>query len=141
MSLFTALDISTSGLTAQRQRVEVASSNLSNTETSRQPDGSGAYRRKDVVFQTMSFGKAMQQAGGGSVGVEVAAIVDDPKPFDRRFEPGHPDADKEGYVNYPNINSMEEMSNMMSAARSYEANIAAISIVKSMINRTLDIAR
>lgn len=140
MSLFSALEINTSGLTAQRQRVEVASSNLSNTESTRTPEG-GAYRRKDVVFETMSFGSAMEEAAGTNLGVKVADVVDDTRPFDRRFEPGHPDADKEGYVNYPNVNSMEEMANMMSAARSYEANIAAISIVKTMINRTLEIGR
>ena len=140
MSLFSALEINTSGLTAQRQRVEVASSNLSNTESTRTPEG-GAYRRKDVVFETMSFGNALEDAGVGKLGVKVADVIDDTRPFDRRFEPGHPDADKEGYVNYPNVNSMEEMANMMSAARSYEANIAAISIVKTMINRTLDLGR
>ena len=141
MNLFTALDVNASGLTAQRKRVELSSSNLANSQTTRTPEG-GAYRRKDVVFQTSSFedslGAAMDR---GVQGVEVSDIVDDPRPFDRRYEPGHPDADKEGYVSYPNVNVLEEMANLVEAARSYEANIAAIGIVKTMINRTLDIGR
>jgi flagellar basal-body rod protein FlgC len=141
MNLFTALDVNASGLTAQRKRVELSSSNLANSQTTRTPEG-GAYRRKDVVFQTSSFedslGAAMDK---GVQGVEVSDIVDDPRPFDRRYEPGHPDADKEGYVSYPNVNVLEEMANLVDAARSYEANIAAIGIVKTMINRTLDIGR
>ena len=141
MNLFTALDVNASGLTAQRKRVELSSSNLANSQTTRTAEG-GAYRRKDVVFQTASFedslGAAMDK---GVQGVEVSDVVDDPRPFDRRYEPGHPDADKDGYVSYPNVNSMEEMANLIEAARSYEANIAAISIVKTMINRTLDLGR
>lgn len=140
MSLMTALRINSSGLTAQRQRVEVSSTNLANSETTRTPEG-GAFRRKDVVFQTVTFGQTFEAENGGSAGVEVAAIVDDQRPFDRRFMPEHPDADKDGYVDYPNVNSMEEMANLVSAARSYEANLAAIAIVKSMINKTLEIGR
>lgn len=140
MSLITALRINTSGLTAQRQRVEVSSSNLANSETTRTAEG-GAYRRKDVVFQTTSFGQTYEAANGGASGVEVAGIVDDMRDFDRRFEPGHPDADGQGYVNYPNVNSMEEMANLVQAARSFEANLAAINIVKSMISKTLEIGR
>jgi flagellar basal-body rod protein FlgC len=140
MSLITALRINASGLTAQRQRVEVSSGNLANSETTRTAEG-GAYRRKDVVFHSTSFGETYEAAAGGANGVEVTDIVKDMRPFDRRFDPGHPDADKEGYVDYPNVNSMEEMANLVSAARSYEANLAAINIVKSMISRTLEIGR
>ena len=140
MSLITALKINASGLTAQRQRVEVSSGNLANSETTRTAEG-GAYRRKDVVFQTATFGQTFESVNGGAEGVEVTDIVKDMRPFDRRFEPGHPDADKDGYVDYPNVNSMEEMANLVSAARSYEANLAAINIVKSMITKTLEIGR
>ena len=141
MSLFSALDINTSGLTAQRRRFEVTSSNLNNAETTRTAEG-GPYRRKDVVFQSTTFGSAMQAAEGRNEGVEVAAVIDDMTPFELRYDPGHPDADPTtGYVSYPNVNTSEEMINMMSAARSYEANIAAISILKTMINRTLEIGR
>ena len=79
--------------------------------------------------------------GGGVQGVEVSQIVEDMRPFDRRFEPGHPDADKDGYVSYPNVNAMEEMANLVEASQSYDANISAISIVKTMINRTLDLGK
>jgi flagellar basal-body rod protein FlgC len=140
MSLFTALRISASGLTAQRQRAEVSSTNLANSATTRTAEG-GAYRRKDVVFQTATFGQTFEAASGGTEGVEVSDVVTDMTPFDRRFEPGHPDADKEGYVDYPNVNSMQEMANLVSAARSYEANLAAMNIVKTMISRTLEIGR
>ena len=137
MSLITALDINASALTAQRKRVEMASSNMANSQTTRTEAG-GPYRRKDVVFQTTNFGNSLETAMNG---VEVSGIVEDPTAFDRRYEPGHPDADKEGYVSYPNVNVMEEMANLVSAARSYEANIGSISIVKAMINRTLEIGR
>ena len=141
MNLLTALDVNASGLTAQRQRVEVSSANLANSQTTRTEEG-GAYRRKDVVFQTSSFQDSLGTAlNEGVQGVEVSGLVEDTRPFDRRFEPGHPDADKDGYVNYPNVNGMEEMANLVEASRSYEANIAAIGIVKTMINRTLDIGR
>ena len=141
MNLLTALDVNASGLTAQRKRVEVSSSNLANSQTTRTEDG-GPYRRKDVVFQTSAFQASLGTAiGNGVEGVEVSDVVDDPSPFVRLYQPGHPDADKEGYVSYPNVDSMKEMANLVEAARSYEANIAAIGIVKTMINRTLDIGR
>jgi flagellar basal-body rod protein FlgC len=141
MNLLTALDVNASGLTAQRKRVEVSSANLANSQTTRTDDG-GPYRRKDVVFQTSSFQDSLGTAmGHGVEGVEVSDVVDDPSPFIRLYQPGHPDADKEGYVSYPNVDSMREMANLVEASRSYEANIAAMGIVKTMINRTLDIGR
>ena len=140
MSLITALDINASGLTAQRYRAEVASANLANSQTTRTPEG-GPYRRKDVVFETVPFSKAFDIAATGINGVEVAGVMDDPTPFDRRYEPNHPDADAEGYVEYPNVNSMEEMANLVEASRSYEANISAVNIIKAMIARTLEIGR
>jgi flagellar basal-body rod protein FlgC len=141
MSLITALDVNASGLTAQRKRVEIASSNLANSQTTRTDEG-GPYRRKDVVFETTSFESSLELAmDQGVQGVEVSEVVDDPTPFDRRYEPGHPDADGEGYVAYPNVSVMKEMTNIVEASRSYEANIAAIGIVKAMISRTLEIGR
>jgi flagellar basal-body rod protein FlgC len=140
MSLITALDINASGLTAQRYRAEVASANLANSQTTRTPEG-GPYRRKDVVFETVPFSKAFDVAASGINGVEVAGVMDDPTPFDRRYEPNHPDADADGYVAYPNVNSMEEMANLVEASRSYEANISAVNIIKAMIARTLEIGR
>jgi flagellar basal-body rod protein FlgC len=140
MSLITALDINASGLTAQRYRAELASANLANSQTTRTPEG-GPYRRKDVVFETVPFNKAFDIAATGINGVEVAGVMDDPTPFDRRYEPNHPDADADGYVEYPNVNSMEEMANLVEASRSYEANISAVNIIKAMIARTLEIGR
>src|SRR5437763_16907822 len=103
MNLLTALDVNASGLTAQRKRVEVSSSNLANSQTTRTQQG-GPYRRKDVVFQTTPFKESLGLAMDNSVeGVEVSDMVDDPRPFDRRYEPGHPDADAQGYVAYPNV--------------------------------------
>ena len=141
MNLITAIDVNASGLTAQRKRVEISSSNLANAQTTRTLEG-GPYRRKDVVFETDSFDETLNIAmADGVTGVEVSQIVEDPRPFDRRYEPGHPDADAEGYVAYPNVNVMEEMANLVEGSRSYEANLAAISIVKTMINRTLELGR
>src|SRR5215470_15884288 len=128
MSLLTALDINSSGLTAQRQRAELTSTNIANAQTTRTPEG-GPYRRKDVVFQSILNG------------VEVSDIVDDETEFDRRYEPGHPDADAQGYVAYPNVNPVEEMTNLVEAARTYDANISAMSIIKSMISKTLELGR
>ena len=141
MNLITAIDVNASGLTAQRKRVELASSNLANSQTTRTEEG-GPYRRKDVVFQTQSFNETLGIAmGTGVTGVEVSDVVEDPRPFDRRYEPGHPDADADGYVWYPNVNAMEEMANLVEGSRSYEANLSAMAIIKTMISRTLDIGR
>jgi len=141
MSLITAMDVNASGLTAQRRRVELSSANLANSQTTRTDEG-GPYRRKDVVFETASFQDSLGAAmTNGVQGVQVSDVVEDQTPFDRRYEPGHPDADKDGYVSYPNVNVMAEMANLVSASKSYEANISAIGIVKAMIARTLEIGR
>jgi flagellar basal-body rod protein FlgC len=141
MNLITAMDVNATGLTAQRLRVEVSSSNLANSQTTRTEEG-GPYRRKDVVFETRSFKEWLGPAMNGGVnGVEVSELVDDPRPFDRRYEPGHPDADPDGYVAFPNVNAMEEMANLVEASRSYDANLAAIAVIKAMISRTLDIGK
>jgi flagellar basal-body rod protein FlgC len=141
MNLITAIDVNASGLTAQRKRVEVSSSNLANSQTTRTDEG-GPYRRKDVVFETTSFEESLGFAlNNAVVGVEVSDLVEDPRPFERRYEPGHPDADSEGYVAYPNVSAMEEMANLVEGSRSYEANLAAIAIIKTMISRTLEIGR
>jgi flagellar basal-body rod protein FlgC len=141
MSLLSALDVNASGLTAQRTRVEISSANLANSQTTRTLEG-GPYRRQQVVLQTTSFEESLGRAlADGVQGVEVSQVVQDQRPFDRRYEPGHPDADSEGYVLYPNVSAMEEMANLMSASRNYEANIAAIGVVKSMITRTMEIGR
>ena len=127
------IDISASALTAHRRRLEVISHNLANAETTRTAAG-GPYRRQAVVF-----GEKVDEAGGS--GVEVVAVTTDPTPGKRVLEPGHPDADANGYVQYPNVNPMEEMVDVISTTRSYEANVTALNSTKSMVLKALDLAR
>ena len=144
MSLMTAIEVGASGLSAQRKRLEVLVSNLVNANTT-EPAGTEPFRRKDVVFAATqpqsTFGGTLNDAMEGVNGVEVAAVVADRSAPIRRYEPGHPHADKDGYVTYPNINPMEEMVNMLSATRSYEANLQAVNTTKEMALKTLDIIR
>ena len=145
MSLFSSLDVSASGMAAQRTRAEMLVENLANAETTRTPEG-GPYRRKDVVFESDSsvgsFSSAFHSALGDSVtGVRVSETVVDNSAPDRRYMPGHPDADKDGYVAFPKINPAEDMVDLLGASRSYEANVAAISAVKDMIQKSIDLFR
>ena len=145
MSLFSSLGVSASGMDAQRQRAELLVENLANAETTRTPEG-GPYRRKDVVFEedpsVGSFASELGSALGSNVsGVSVSqTIIDDGEPT-RRYMPGHPDADKDGFVAFPKINPAEDMVDLMGASRGYEANVAAISAVKDMIQKSLDLFR
>jgi flagellar basal-body rod protein FlgC len=145
MSLFNAIAVSASGLEAQRTRAELITENLANADTTRTPGG-GPYRRKDAVFSAepiaQSFSSILAEANGSSLdGVSVNEIsIDDSAP-DRRYLPGHPDADAQGYVAFPHINPAEEMVDLMSASRGYQANVAAISSVKDMIARSIDLFR
>jgi len=125
-----SLDISASGLSAQRRRLEVIARNLANAETTRTPEG-GPYRRQMVVFT-----EALDQAG-----VQVAEVVDDPTPGKQIYEPGHPDANPQGYVTMPNVSVMTEMVDMIGATRSYEANVTALNATKSMIRKALELGR
>lgn len=146
MNLFGVMEISGSAMGAQRQRAEVVAANLANAETTRTDEG-GPYRRKQVVFGSrvpqFRYALASQQPAGASSlrGVEVRAVVDDPTPSIVRYQPGHPDADAQGFVAYPNVNPVTEMVDLMSASRSYEANAAAITAAKQMISQSLDILR
>ena len=145
MNFLDALKISSSGLTAQRVRMTVISSNLANMQTTRTPEG-GPYRRKDVVFTTLpvesSFSDIMQESlGAKQSGVRVAGIINDSKPPLLKYIPGHPDADEKGYVSIPNINMMEEMVNLLSATRGYEANVTAIKSAKDMALKALEIGK
>ena len=143
MSLFSALSVGSSGMAAQRQRAEVLVENLANAETTRTPEG-GPYRRKQAVFQSagvdLPFASAFGQAQAGT-GVEVAEIRIDAGAPERRYAPGHPDADADGYVAFPRMNPAEDMVDLMGATRGYEANVAAIGAVKDMILRSLDLLR
>lgn len=145
MDFLTAMDIAASGLSAQRQNMNVISMNLANVQTTRTAGG-GPYQRKKVVFRSapleFPFAKAFSSALEREVkGVKVAEIVPDRRPFRKVYDPGHPDADANGYVLYPDINVVEEMANMLTATRSYEANLATMSNIKSMLNQALQIIR
>jgi len=143
VSLFSSIDVSASGMAAQRERTEVLVENLANSETTRTPEG-GPYRRKDVIFAEDggmgSFSSAMDSALGNNLsGVMVSEVAVDDGPPEMRYMPGHPDANKDGYVAYPRVNPAEDMVDLLDASRSYEANVAAISAVKDMINKSLDL--
>jgi len=145
MDFLTALDIGASGLSAERTHLNITSMNLANAKTTRTPEG-GAYRRRTVVKATTDvdspFAKAMQDAQTRELkGVRILGIARDERPGKRVFEPGHPDADQEGYVTYPDINVVEEMTNMLTSTRSYEANVSSMQSVKSMWNKALEIGR
>jgi flagellar basal-body rod protein FlgC len=145
MNFLDALHVSSSGLTAQRIRMNVISSNLANVHTTRTPGG-GPYRRKDVVFASQPGDQSFQnilgsRMPGGLSGVKVTGITSDPRPPLMKYDPRHPDADEKGFVALPNINMVEEMVNMISATRSYEANVAAVNATKSMAMKALEIGR
>jgi flagellar basal-body rod protein FlgC len=142
MGMFDVLAISSSGLRAQRNRLEVIATNLANVHTTRTEEG-GPYRKKDIVFASddVSGEKFSTLLNKKVEGVKVDAIQESNKSFERIFDPAHPDADKEGYVSFPNVNVMEEMVDMMSATRSYEANINVISATKHMFMKAIEILR
>jgi flagellar basal-body rod protein FlgC len=124
-------DISASGLSAQRTRLDLIASNIANVETTRTPGG-GPYRRLQALFASSS---------NGAGGVEMLGAVLDPRDFRRVYQPGHPEADADGIVAYPNVNIVEEMVDLVSATRSYEANAAAFNAAKSMVQNALDLGR
>jgi flagellar basal-body rod protein FlgC len=145
MSIFSVLEISGSALAAERERAEVVAANMANAETTHTESG-GPYRRKEVVFASsgdMPF--RMMLAGFHSdlanmiPAVRLQRVVDDPTAPLKRYEPGHPDADKDGYVAYPAINPVQEMVDLMGAARAYQLNISAIQSTKQMIQQSLEI--
>jgi flagellar basal-body rod protein FlgC len=145
MSLLSALSVSVSGMAAQRTRAELLVENIANSETTRTAEG-GPYRRKDAVFSSTPVPSAFsslldEQMGSSLMGVTVAGVSVDTREPDRRYMPGHPDADKDGYVAMPRMNPAEDMVDLMSATRGYQANVSAISSVKDMIQRSIDILR
>jgi flagellar basal-body rod protein FlgC len=147
MSMFSTLEISGSALSAERQRAEVVAANMANAETTHTPAG-GPYRRKEVVFQTSgNLPFRMMLAGfhstlnGALPAVRVQRVVDDPSPSLMRYDPGHPDANKEGYVAYPAINPIQEMVDLMGAVRSYQLNASAITASKQMIQQSIDLLK
>jgi flagellar basal-body rod protein FlgC len=147
MSIFSTLELSGSALAAERQRAEIVAANMANAETTHTPDG-GPYRRKEVVFASSgNLPFRMMLAGfhstlsGAMPAVRVRQVVDDPTPPLRRYEPGNPDADKDGYVAYPAINPIQEMVDLMGAVRSYQLNASAITASKQMIQQSMDLLK
>ncbi len=149
MDLFKILGVSSTGMQAQRSRMTVVTGNMVNSETTRTPEG-GPYKRRDVVFQavpledessTLTTIGLPQRPSSGIVGVEVAGVRESAKTPKRIYDPHHPDADAEGYVAYPDINVMEEMADLMSAVRSYEANLAVFNATKGLLRRLLEFGR
>ncbi len=131
--MFLPMQVSSTALEAQKIRLNVIASNIANASSTKTPEG-GPYRRKDVLFKTVMFGET-------GAGVEVPQVIEDQAPFRTVFDPNHPDADKKGFVSYPNINVLTEMVNLMTAQRSYEANLTMITSYKDMYMRTLDILK
>jgi len=151
MGLFDSLDISASGLTAQRLRMDVTSENLANAQSTKDANGQ-PYRRKEVVLQESSsnggFGGALQSAIGNAAagspagsGVQVAGIVQDSTLGRQVYDPTNPDANRQGYVTMPNVNPVTEMVDLIDASRSYEANVTAMQDAKQMFTKTLDLLR
>ncbi|MFO7716064.1 flagellar basal body rod protein FlgC [Desulfosarcina sp.] len=144
MNFLDSLTISSSGLSAQRLRMNLISSNMANANTTRTETGE-PYKRKDAIFeaiQTDDFKNVLdgrlEEAGRG---VNVARIIEDDKPFVEKYDPGHPDADENGYIRLPNVNIVEEMVNMISASRSFEANATAVRATKDMAGIALEIGK
>ena len=152
MSMFGGLEISASGLTAERLRMDVTAENLANAQTTRGADGQ-PYRRKEVVLSEVAGGTFGTQlaaamgakgASGSGVtpgGVEVSAITEDTSPGKLVYDPGHPDANADGYVQMPNVDTVSEMVDLITSQRSYEANVTAMQSAKQMFTKTLDILR
>jgi flagellar basal-body rod protein FlgC len=137
MGMFDALRIAASGMAAERLRLDVTSANLANANTTRGVNGQ-PYQRQEVVLQAaggaQSFDSVLQ-------GVQVAGIVNDPSPGRRVYDPGHPDADPQGYVTLPNVNSVTEMTDLITETRSYQANTQALQMAKSLYTKTLEVLR
>ena len=151
MSLLSALRTTASGLTAQRLRLDVIANNIANAETTR-TEGGGPYRQASVVFTPREEGRpfrlpslvrrsSLRTRSMPAGGVQVAAIIADDKPGTQVYDPDHPDADEDGFVTYPNVNLVTEMTDLLSATRSYEANVTVLNAVKQMALRALDIGR
>ncbi len=134
MSVFSGMRISASGLSAERLRLDVISSNIANGRTTRTNEG-GAYVRKTAIFSENYDEKV------GMLGVKAVKIEEDKSPLKREYDPSHPDADEEGYVEYPNVDFLVEMSDLVSASRAYESNVDTLNAQKSMVSKALEIGR
>jgi flagellar basal-body rod protein FlgC len=145
MDFFTAMDVSSSAMSAERTRMNLISSNLANANSTKTAEG-GPYKRKDAVFSAVPVGQTFDSALNKAAenvpeGVAVVQITEDQNPPRLQYDPSHPDADPQGYVAYPNVNVVEEMADMIAATRAYEANVTATQAAKSMALKTLEISR
>ncbi len=145
MGLFNSINVSATGLTAERLRMDIISENIANAETTRTASG-GPYRRKIPIYKELQtndfesvFSNALNNNSGD--GVEVVGVKDDMSPFIKKYDPNHPDANEEGYVLLPNVNIVTEMINMVSASKAYEANVTAVNSTKSMMMKALEIGK
>jgi|SRR5579862_6415188 len=142
-TLLSAIQSSATGLDAQRARLEVAASNLANADSTRGPNNE-PYRRREVVLESTgpdSFGASLDRASDSTTGVKVADVTEDQSAFRRRYEPGHPDADADGFVAEPNVDVPEEMVNMVGAARAYQANLSAITLIRDTLSKALELGK
>ncbi len=141
LGVFSAMEVAASGLSAERTRMNTIASNLANSHTTRTASG-GPYKRIDPVFEAALLDQTQASSAGGAVSlVRVSKIVEDSRPGQMVYEPGHPDANASGYVEYPNVNVVEEMVNMLTASRAYEAGVTSIESVKGMAKNAIDIGR
>ena len=145
MDFMTALDIGASALTADRMTLNITAMNLANAKTTRTPEG-GAYKRRTVIRAATDvdhpFSKHMQTSLDRELkGVRILNVLPDQRPPKMIYEPGHPDADANGMVSYPDINVVEEMANLMTAQRNYEANVTTVETIKAMYNKALEIGK
>ncbi len=138
MSMLKILDVASSAVSAQSQRLNVVASNLANADTVAGPDGT-AYKARQVVFQTTLMGAGGQR--DSTAGVRVSTVTEDQTPGRRVHDPKHPSADADGYVTYSNVNAVEEMVNMISASRSYQNNIEVMSTARSLLLKTLQVGQ
>ncbi|MDQ6972237.1 MAG: flagellar basal body rod protein FlgC [Mariprofundaceae bacterium] len=145
-TLFSAMNTSAAGMSAQRSRMDIVASNIANAESTRTESG-GPYRRRQVVFQTTDPKKEFNHIfesefqGSGPKTVKVSSIIEDQRPFREIYNPSHPDADSRGMVKMPNVNSVEEMVDMQSASRSFEANVTTMEAAKRMFQKSLELLR
>lgn len=149
MGLFDALNVSATGLSAERTRMDVIANNLANAQTTRGPDGQ-PFRRQEVVLQSESstFASVLSSEVGAKArtngppkGVRVVEVAEDPTPNRRVYDPGHPDADDDGYISLPNVNPVTEMVDLIASSRTYEANVNAMQTAKQMFSKTVDLLR
>ena len=147
MSIFNSINVSASALTAEKTRIDIIAKNMANANSTRATGGM-PYRRQMAVFQENKktpFSEHLSKYTGANKnngqGVKISKIVEDDTPFKMKYEPGHPDADENGYVQMPNVDTIKEMVDLISAQRSYDANITAMNASKSMLMKALDIGR